>query len=164
MQRRWHKKNAFFSDSSFKRWLTKKPKPHESLFSNHKLLQMSKKYKMLSKYCRPHQSAHIICLILSKLSFMSRTNGKDFKSWGLEEGINALRSRLVLNSGWNPQKWGKEENPGLAALPISTSNFEETIFFPLLLLSNLSSAWFDSLLGICQQLIGILRLGVQVED
>ena len=93
----------------------------------------AKKYKMLPKYCRPYQSAHIICLILSKLSFMSRTNGKDFKSWGLDEGINALRSRLVLNSGWNPQKWGKEENPGLAALPISTSNFEERLFFLFLL-------------------------------
>ena len=92
----------------------------------------AKRYKMLSKCCRPHQSAHIMPNLI-KLSFMSRTNGKDFKSWGLEEGINALRSRLVLNSGWNPQKWGKEENPGLAALPISTSNFEETIFFLFLL-------------------------------
>ena len=133
MQRRWHKKNAFFSDSSFKRWLTKKPKPHESLFSNYKLLQMSKKNTKYYPSIVVHTNLRISCLILSKLSFMSRTNGKDFKSWGLDEGINALRSRLVLNSGWNPQKWGKEENPGLAALPISTSNFEETIFFLFLL-------------------------------
>ena len=80
-----------------------------------------------------HTNLRISCSISSKLSFMSRTNGKDFKSWGLDEGINALRSRLVLNSGWNPQKWGKEENPGLAALPISTSNFEERLFFLFLL-------------------------------